>query len=114
MRRYTIAFPPRQRRSHRLAVQDVALSRRKQGFESPWERQINQALRVNQAGWVQYCWTPSGVVCGMVRMETLYSVFPNPDDLLRLRPEDLAPILLRLALKQLQPSGFWPDAVAQG
>jgi len=47
-------------------------------------------------------------------METLYSVFPNPDDLLRLRPEDLAPILLRLALKQLQPSGFWPDAVAQG
>ena len=38
-RRYTIAFPPRRRRSHRLAVQDVALSRRKQGFESPWERQ---------------------------------------------------------------------------
>jgi hypothetical protein len=26
------------RGSHRLAVQDVALSRRKQGFESPWER----------------------------------------------------------------------------
>ena len=25
--------------SHRLAAQDVALSRRKQGFESPWERQ---------------------------------------------------------------------------
>ena len=29
----------RQHRSHRLAAQDVALSRRKQGFESPWERQ---------------------------------------------------------------------------
>ncbi len=26
-------------RSHRLAAQDVALSRRKPGFESPWERQ---------------------------------------------------------------------------
>ena len=31
-------------RSHRLAVQDVALSRRKQGFESPWERQRFQYL----------------------------------------------------------------------
>ena len=28
--------------SHRLAVQDVALSRRKLGFDSPWERQRNQ------------------------------------------------------------------------
>ena len=26
-------------RAHRLAVQDVALSRRKQGFDSPWARQ---------------------------------------------------------------------------
>ncbi len=25
-------------RAHRLAVQDVALSRRKQGFDSPWAR----------------------------------------------------------------------------
>lgn len=31
-------------RSLRLAVQDVALSRRKQGFESPRERQINQEI----------------------------------------------------------------------
>src|SRR5271169_4298146 len=31
-----IASPPR---AHRLAVQDVALSRRKQGFESPWAHQ---------------------------------------------------------------------------
>jgi cold shock protein len=29
-------------RAHRLAVQDVALSRRKQGFDSPWARQQNQ------------------------------------------------------------------------
>jgi hypothetical protein len=29
-------------RSLRLAAQDVALSRRKQGFESPRERQLNQ------------------------------------------------------------------------
>ena len=28
-----------------LAAQDVALSRRKQGFESPWERQRNQRFR---------------------------------------------------------------------
>src|SRR5206468_12990816 len=31
--------------SLRLAAQDVALSRRKQGFESPRERQQNQSLR---------------------------------------------------------------------
>ena len=40
------------RRSHRLAVQDVALSRRKQGFESPRERHINQQLR-------EYCALPN-------------------------------------------------------
>jgi hypothetical protein len=34
-------------RSHRLAVQDVALSRRKQGFDSPWERQRNQGVVSN-------------------------------------------------------------------
>ena len=33
------------RGSLRLAAQDVALSRRKQGFESPRERQIIQQLR---------------------------------------------------------------------
>ncbi len=47
-----LAFPPSRRyrsapdrrlpRSHRLAVQDVALSRRKLGFDSPWERQFTR------------------------------------------------------------------------
>ena len=37
--RYSLRPPVR---SHRLAVQDVALSRRKQGFDSPWERQGHQ------------------------------------------------------------------------
>jgi hypothetical protein len=39
-------------RSLRLAAQDVALSRRKQGFESPRERQRNQEQWVvqNKAG----------------------------------------------------------------
>ena len=40
-------YRPQQSRSraksaHRLAVQDVALSRRKQGFDSPWAHQQNQ------------------------------------------------------------------------
>jgi hypothetical protein len=30
--------------AHRLAVQDVALSRRKQGFDSPWARQGKQVF----------------------------------------------------------------------
>ena len=33
--------------AHRLAVQDVALSRRKHGFESRWARQGNQRLSAN-------------------------------------------------------------------
>ncbi len=36
------AEPERKASAHRLAVQDVALSRRKQGFDSPWARQANQ------------------------------------------------------------------------
>ena len=40
-RRYSSASV---RCSHRLAAQDVALSRRKQGFESPWERQWFQRI----------------------------------------------------------------------
>ena len=31
--------------AHRLAVQDVALSRRKHGFDSRWARQINQMVK---------------------------------------------------------------------
>ncbi len=38
------SFDGRQFRAHRLAVQDVALSRRKRGFDSPWARQRNQRL----------------------------------------------------------------------
>ena len=32
------------------------------------------------------------------RMDTIYSLFPNADDLLNLAPEDVAPVLLKLAL----------------
>src|ERR1700676_3293471 len=43
--RDSLASPPRitepPRSAHRLAVQDVALSRRKHGFDSRWARQIN-------------------------------------------------------------------------
>jgi uncharacterized protein (TIGR02391 family) len=46
-------------------------------------------------------------------MDTLYSLFPDPDVLLKLAPEDLAPILLRLALPQQQGAGFIPGAVTQ-
>jgi hypothetical protein len=44
-------------------------------------------------------------------METLLSLFPTADDLLAMSPDDLAPILLKLA-GQAGPM-FWPDAVAQ-
>jgi hypothetical protein len=40
--------------SLRLAAQDVALSRRKQGFESPRERQLNQSLISSVSTRVQY------------------------------------------------------------
>jgi hypothetical protein len=44
-------------------------------------------------------------------METLLSVFPTADDLLGMSPDDLAPILLKLAA-QAGPM-FWPDAVTE-
>ena len=40
-------------------------------------------------------------------METLRSLFPTADALLAISPEDLAPVLLRLARARLQPAGFW-------
>lgn len=46
-------------------------------------------------------------------METLQTIFPNADDLLATRIEDLAPILIKLAAMRLQSAGFIPDAVTQ-
>jgi uncharacterized protein (TIGR02391 family) len=46
-------------------------------------------------------------------MDTLYSLFPDVDRLLKLKPEDVAPILLKLALPQQQTAGFIPAAVTQ-
>jgi uncharacterized protein (TIGR02391 family) len=46
-------------------------------------------------------------------METLFSLFPDADELLKMHPEDLAPVLLKLALPQLQSAGFVPSAVTQ-
>ena len=44
-------------------------------------------------------------------METLRSLFPTADALLATSPEDLAPVLLRLARARLQPAGFWHDSI---
>jgi hypothetical protein len=44
-------------------------------------------------------------------METLRSLFPTAEQLLQVSPEDLAPVLLRLARNHLQPAGFWPDSI---
>lgn len=44
-------------------------------------------------------------------MESLLSVFPTADDLLAMSPDDLGPILLKLA-RQAGPM-FWPDAVTE-
>ena len=47
-------------------------------------------------------------------METLRSLFPTAEQLLTLSPDDLAPILLRLARERRQSGGmFWPEAIAQ-
>jgi uncharacterized protein (TIGR02391 family) len=42
---------------------------------------------------------------------TLFSCFQNADDLLSLSPQDLGPVLLRLALPQLQSAGVQLEAV---
>lgn len=45
-------------------------------------------------------------------VETLIGLVPDVDVLLSLAPEELAPILLRLARGQLQNGMFQPDSVA--
>ena len=47
------------------------------------------------------------------RMDTIYSLFPNADDLLKLAPEDVAPVLLKLALARQQGAGFTFEAVTE-
>ena len=46
-------------------------------------------------------------------METFLSLFPDANQLLKIQPEDLAPVLLRLALPHIQSAGFMPSAVTQ-
>jgi hypothetical protein len=42
-------------------------------------------------------------------VERLRSAFPTAEALLAISPEDLTPVLLRLARARLQPAGFWPE-----
>jgi hypothetical protein len=45
-------------------------------------------------------------------MDTLQTLFPRAEDLLATAPEDLAPLLLRLARAKVQSGGmFWPDSL---
>jgi uncharacterized protein (TIGR02391 family) len=45
-------------------------------------------------------------------MDTLRSLFPKAETLLELEPDDLAPVLLQLAMKHRQSGGgFWPESV---
>jgi uncharacterized protein (TIGR02391 family) len=46
-------------------------------------------------------------------MPSLFSLFPDADDVLKLAPEDLGPILLKMALDQRQSAGFTPESVAR-
>src|SRR5262245_21232689 len=81
--------------SLRLAAEDVALSRRKQGFESPRERQCNQTLNPSQSISVQQLsnkrlWTGMD---GMQIGQHMRSVWPYRSDLgatLRLAPPKLS------------------------
>jgi hypothetical protein len=47
-------------------------------------------------------------------MATLFSLFPDADAVLRMTPEELGAVLLRLALPRVQGAGFIPHTVAQG
>jgi uncharacterized protein (TIGR02391 family) len=45
-------------------------------------------------------------------MDTLRSLFPKAETVLALEPDDLAPVLLKLALKHRQSDGmFWPESI---
>jgi uncharacterized protein (TIGR02391 family) len=44
-------------------------------------------------------------------VETLRLLFTTADALLAVSPEDLAPVLLRLARARVQGAGFWPDSI---
>ncbi|MEH2524205.1 MULTISPECIES: TIGR02391 family protein [unclassified Bradyrhizobium] len=46
-------------------------------------------------------------------MPSLFSKFPNPDYVLKLAPEVLGPVLLKMALDQRQAAGFVPESVTQ-
>ena len=46
-------------------------------------------------------------------MDTLFSLFPTPETLLELTPDELAPILLQLAKAHRQSGMFWPPSVPQ-
>jgi hypothetical protein len=47
-------------------------------------------------------------------MDTLRSLFPKAETLLALEPDDLAPVLLRLARNHRQGGGmFWPESVTR-
>ncbi|MEH2612961.1 TIGR02391 family protein [Bradyrhizobium sp. AZCC 1693] len=46
-------------------------------------------------------------------MSSLFELFPDPDQLLKLVPEELAPVLLKLALPRQQSAGFIPHAVTE-
>jgi hypothetical protein len=46
-------------------------------------------------------------------MATLFSLFPDADAVLGMTPEELGPVLLRLALPRVQGAGFIPHTVAQ-
>jgi hypothetical protein len=46
-------------------------------------------------------------------MTTLYTLFPDVNDLLKMPPEDLGAILLKLALPHVQGAGFIPESVTR-
>jgi hypothetical protein len=46
-------------------------------------------------------------------MNSLFELFPDPDQLLKLVPEELAPVLLKLALPRQQGAGFIPHAITE-
>src|SRR5258708_39995119 len=46
-------------------------------------------------------------------MPSLFSLFPDAGELLKLAPEDIAPVLLGMALSQRQAAGFTPESVTK-
>ena len=103
---------PRQRGSHRLAVQDVALSRRKQGFESPWERHFSTRLRtVSEAADSPAMASPRGALPPMMRTASSSISIRSTKDRSQAFRNGASPVVMFSRIEATRSVGFPPKPV---